>query len=72
MQAAADREGARLLTFTIETEVSFATPADVERFTDRAAELVARAASEFNASDGRTYRIVAGGHPARAEGSNQT
>ena len=64
MQAAARREGARLLTFTLETDVRFATPADVERFCDRLAELVRETAETFDAPDGRPYRIVAGGHPA--------
>jgi DNA-binding transcriptional ArsR family regulator len=64
MQTGAEREGARLLTFTIETEVGFAAPADVERFTNRMAELVGMAVSEFDDRSGRRYRIVAGGHPA--------
>jgi DNA-binding transcriptional ArsR family regulator len=62
MQDGAERQGARLLTFTIETDVSFAEPADVERFTTALAEGVARVASEFNAP-GRAYRVVVGGHP---------
>jgi DNA-binding transcriptional ArsR family regulator len=73
MQAAAEREGARLLTFTIETEVSLAAPADLERFTDRLAELVAQAASELNApAGGRPYRVVLGGHPAPRKETNAT
>jgi DNA-binding transcriptional ArsR family regulator len=73
MQAAAEREGSRLLTFTIETEVSLAAPADLERFTDRLAELVAQAASEFNTPDGgRPYRIVLGGHPAPRQGRSES
>jgi DNA-binding transcriptional ArsR family regulator len=63
MEARAERQGSRLLTFTIETEVSFAEPADVERFTTALADGIARVASEFNAP-GRRYRVVAGGHPA--------
>ena len=49
----------RLLTFTLETEVGFATPQDFERFTD---ELATTAASYH--APGRRYRVVAGGHPA--------
>jgi DNA-binding transcriptional ArsR family regulator len=65
MQAAASDQGARLLTFTIDTEVSFATPADFERFTSELAEQVARTAATFNqAVGGRRYRVVVGGHPA--------
>jgi DNA-binding transcriptional ArsR family regulator len=65
MRAAAEAEGKRLLTFTVETEVGFARPADLERFTDRLAEAVADLVREFDAPDGgRRYRIVAGGHPS--------
>jgi DNA-binding transcriptional ArsR family regulator len=65
MQSAARRDGNRLLTFTIETEVGFAAPADVERFCTRLAELVAEAATTHGtATGGRRYRVVLGGHPA--------
>jgi DNA-binding transcriptional ArsR family regulator len=67
MRAAAVERGQRLLTFTIEADVTFAEPADVHRFTDALAEAVARTADEFGAEgDGRRYRIVVGGHPAPA------
>ncbi len=66
MQAAADGEGSRLLTFTIETEVGFAAPGDLERFTEALAESVARTAAAFDAP-GRRYRVVIGGHPAPKE-----
>ncbi len=69
MQAAADRSGTRLLTFTLEAEVRFAEPADVHRFTDALAAAVARTAAAFDTPDGRAYRVVVGGHPApRTEG----
>jgi DNA-binding transcriptional ArsR family regulator len=65
MQSAAAREGTRLLTFTIEADVRFAAPADVERFCGRLAELVAEAAATHGtATGGRPYRLVLGGHPA--------
>jgi DNA-binding transcriptional ArsR family regulator len=65
MQAAARRDGTRLLTFTIETELRFASPADIERFCERLAGLVAGAAQELGAADGgRPYRLVLAGHPA--------
>jgi len=65
MQAAAEREQTRLLTFTVEAEVGFADPGDIERFATRLAELMRQAASEFNPpAGGRRYRVVAGGHPA--------
>jgi hypothetical protein len=62
MQEAADRQGERLLTFTIETEIGFAAPTDLERFT----EAVTRLAARFDAP-GRRYRVVVGGHPAPAK-----
>jgi len=64
-QAGADEAKKRLLTFTIEAEVSFAQPADVYSFTEALAEAV-RAAAEDHAAEsgGQRYRIVIGGHPA--------
>lgn len=62
LQQAADRAGERLLTFTIEAEVGFATPADLERLT----EALARTVAAFDAQ-GRRYRVVVGGHPAPAK-----
>jgi DNA-binding transcriptional ArsR family regulator len=63
MQAAAQEQGTRLLTFTIEADVRFAQPQDVERFATRLADLVATAADEHGSPDGRPYRLVLGGHP---------
>ncbi len=65
MRANAEQQRTRLLTFTLETEVSFASPGDLERFSSELAELVARTAAHYDApSGGRRYRIVVGGHPA--------
>jgi DNA-binding transcriptional ArsR family regulator len=64
MQAAATAEGTRLLTFTVEAEVAFTTPADVLRFTDRLAAAVASVVAEVHDPDGRPYRLVVGGHPS--------
>jgi DNA-binding transcriptional ArsR family regulator len=65
MQTRAAEQGVRLLTFTLETEVAFATPADFERFTSKLAERIARTARAFDQpSGGRRYRIVVGGHPS--------
>lgn len=73
MQAAAERAGTRLLTFTVEADVRFAEPADVHRFTDALAEAFARTAAEFDAPDGRSYRVVIGGHPTpRVEEGEQS
>jgi DNA-binding transcriptional ArsR family regulator len=72
MQAAADEEDKRLLTFTIETEVRFAEPSDVERFTTTVARLIGRAAAEFSPEKGgRSYRVVVGGHPAPKKDSKK-
>ena len=62
MQDAAEEQGRRLLTFTIETEVGFAEPADLDRFV----EALAQTAAAFDAP-GRRYRVVIGGHPAPAK-----
>ncbi len=60
--AAAER-GQRLLTFSIEAEVGFEAPADLERFTDALADRIAELAAEFGPGQ-RRYRVVVGGHPA--------
>ena len=62
MQDAAEEQGRRLLTFTIEAEVGFAEPADLDRFVEALAHTVAA----FDAP-GRRYRVVIGGHPAPKE-----
>ncbi len=70
MSSAADAQGKRLLTFTLETEVRFAEPGDVHRFTDALTEAVRQVVEQFDTADGRPYRLIAGGHPAprRTEG----
>ncbi|GIH96506.1 ArsR/SmtB family transcription factor [Planobispora siamensis] len=69
MAAAADRRGVRLLTFTLEAEVRFEAPGDVHRFTDELAEAVAQVAARFDTPGGRSYRLVAGGHPTPRQGA---
>lgn len=64
MREAADREGARLLTLTVEAELSFATPAELDQFTEQLSEAVAALARRYAAPGGRRYRMVAGAHPA--------
>ena len=65
MQAQAARQGTRLLVFTVDTEVNFATPADLERFTTAVADFVAREAARHEATTGgRRYRVMFGGYPA--------
>ncbi|MEV5555253.1 winged helix-turn-helix domain-containing protein [Nonomuraea wenchangensis] len=67
MAAEADRQGVRLLTFTLEADVRFAEPGDVHRFTDELAEAVSRLAARYDTPGGRPYRLTAGGHPAPRE-----
>jgi DNA-binding transcriptional ArsR family regulator len=62
-QTEAADEGSRLLTFTLETEIGFATPQDLERFTDELAEALATTAARYD-TPGRRYRVIAGGHPS--------
>ena len=71
-QSGAEAAQKRLLTFTIEAEVSFAQPADVHRFTDALAEAVRAVASDYAAdSAGQRYRVIIGGHPAPATNRRQ-
>jgi DNA-binding transcriptional ArsR family regulator len=68
MRAAAETEGKRLLTFTIEADVGFASPGDIESFTDRLADAVATLAKVYPAEgENRRYRVIVGGHPAAAD-----
>jgi DNA-binding transcriptional ArsR family regulator len=65
MRARASEQGRRLLTFTIETEVRLAEPADLERFSDALARRIGETVKQFDTPrGGRRYRVVAGGHPA--------
>lgn len=65
-QAAADAEQ-RLLTFTVEADVGFDTPAQLESFADEVAQAVAALARKYGAEGSqRRYRMVVGAHPAVA------
>lgn len=65
MRAQAEKQGVRLLTFTMQTDISFAEPDDLERFTTAVAEFVTREAAKFHTpAAGRRYRVVIGGHPS--------
>ncbi|GAA3012228.1 winged helix-turn-helix domain-containing protein [Streptosporangium longisporum] len=72
MADAADRQGVRLLTFTLEAQVRFAEPGDVHDFTEALADALARVAERFDTPGGRPYRLVAGGHPAPARRERAT
>lgn len=64
MRQAADAEGARLLTLTVEADVAFATPADFDAFTEDVSAAVAALARKYAAPAGRRYRLTAVAHPA--------
>jgi DNA-binding transcriptional ArsR family regulator len=64
---AAAARGKRVPTFTLETDVRFATPADQRRFADELTAALARLAARYHvphAPQGRTFRVFAGGYPA--------
>jgi DNA-binding transcriptional ArsR family regulator len=68
MREAADREGKRLLTLTVETELTFETPADFDEFSEQLSDAITALAKRYAASPlrkgGRRYRLVAAAHPA--------
>jgi DNA-binding transcriptional ArsR family regulator len=65
MRGEAEREGRRLPTFTIEADIGFATPAEIDVFTARLANAVADLARDYPAGGKRrTFRLTATGHPA--------
>jgi DNA-binding transcriptional ArsR family regulator len=68
MREAADREGKRLLTLTVEAELTFATPADFDAFSEQLSDAITALAKRYAASPlrkgGRRYRLVAAAHPA--------
>ena len=64
MRQAAEAEGARLLTLTVEADVSFATPADFDTFTEDVSAAVAAIARRYASPGGRRYRLTAVAHPA--------
>lgn len=66
MRQAAEAEGARLLTLTVEADLTFATPADFDAFSSDVAEAVAVLARRYAAASGRRYRLTAAAHPAVA------
>lgn len=64
MRQDAAAEGARLLTLTVEADVTFATPADFDAFTDDVSAAFAVLARKYSAPAGRRYRLTAVAHPA--------
>jgi DNA-binding transcriptional ArsR family regulator len=64
MRQDAAAEGSRLLTLTVEADVTFAAPVDFETFTEEVSAAVAALARKYSASSGRRYRLTAAAHPA--------
>jgi len=65
MRTRAAESGKRLLTFTIEADIAFESPAQLRRFVDELAERVAELGSSYDTGRRRgRYRILVGGHPA--------
>lgn len=68
MRGAAEAEGKRLLTFTIEADLGFDSPRDLEDFTRRLTDAVADLAARHPPGRSRRgYRLVIGAHPAVAD-----
>ena len=70
MQEAARANDRRLLTFTLESTVRLASPADVHRLADALAAATAEVVARFEADDGRPYRLMAGAYPAPRDERN--
>lgn len=64
MRQDAAAEGSRLLTLTIEADVTFAAPADFDAFTEEVSAAVAALARKYAVPSGRRYRLTTVAHPA--------
>lgn len=64
MREDAAAEGSRLLTLTVEADVTFAAPADFDAFTEEVSAAVAALARKYAAPSGRRYRLTAVAHPS--------
>jgi DNA-binding transcriptional ArsR family regulator len=72
MASAAEAEGKRLLTLTIEADVGFAAPQEFEEFAARLAGAAQELATHYLPGEGRRgYRLVIGAHPAAAGASGK-
>lgn len=67
MRQDAAAEGSRLLTLTVEADVTFAAPAEFDAFTEELSAAVAALARKYAAPSGRRYRLTAVAHPAVAK-----
>ena len=70
MRRKADETGRRIATFTLESEIRFASPADFNRFAEdlstSVGELIARYHDD-QSSTGRRFRLLAACHPLLSE-----
>lgn len=67
LRARADAAGKRLATFSLETAVRFASPADQTAFLEELSNTVARLVARYHdegSADGRWFRLAVGSHPA--------
>ena len=74
LRGRADRAAKRLATFTLETEVRFATAGDRDAFTRELAEKVAELSVRYHderAPQGRLFRFMLGAYPAITKSSDE-
>lgn len=67
MRQDAAAEGSRLLTLTVEANLTFAAPADFDAFTEEVSAAVAALARKYSSPSGRRYRLTAAAHPATSK-----
>jgi hypothetical protein len=63
----ADREGKRLATLGLDTEIRFRSAADRAAFTDDLTAAVTALVSRYHHDDGRPHRLVVAAHPLPEE-----
>ena len=69
LDAKAEAAGKRLATFTLETDVRFASAADRNAFAEELATAVGRLTAKYHdesTAGGRRFRLLVGGHPVIA------
>jgi DNA-binding transcriptional ArsR family regulator len=67
LRTRADKGGKKLATFTLETNVKFASASDLHAFTEELANAVARLVAKYHdeqTSGGRLYKFLIGSYPA--------
>lgn len=67
LRPAADRDGKRLATITLETDIRFRSAAERNAFAEELAQALGALAARYHDEDapgGRRFRVVVGGYPA--------